>query len=86
MAGGTRSASAVPYSPEELLSRPIEHVLEGMSCRELATVIGCDRNSASLILRGERELEPWEAQRVREWLAGSAKEPSDRRQMEVSGG
>ncbi|MBN1459048.1 MAG: hypothetical protein JXA57_05895 [Armatimonadetes bacterium] len=69
MAARTPSATLVLYSPDELLSRPIEHVLEAFTCRELAAVIGCNRMVASLICRGERDLEPVEAERLRDWLA-----------------
>jgi hypothetical protein len=61
--------NAALYSTEELLCRPIEHTLELMTCRELGVVIGCDRRAANLVLRGERELAPWEERRVRRWLA-----------------
>ncbi|MBN1837894.1 MAG: hypothetical protein JW820_18700 [Spirochaetales bacterium] len=72
MAGKTPSTSVVLYSPDELLSRPIEHAIEGLSCREIAAVIGCSRTAANRILRGDRDLEPGEERRLREWLAAQS--------------
>jgi hypothetical protein len=64
------------YTPEELLSRPIEHTVECLTCRELGLIIACSRDTASQIIRGERDLEPWEAERIRRWLAQKVGAPS----------
>ncbi len=64
------------YSPDDLLTRPIEHTLELMSCRDLGLIIGCSRSIANLVKRGERDLDPAEARRLRQWLASRAGESS----------
>jgi hypothetical protein len=58
------------YSLDELRYRPIEHVMECLSCRELAEIAGCGKTEANRAIRGERELEPWEVRNVRDWLEG----------------
>jgi len=62
------------YSPEELLSRPIEHTLEFLTCDELAAIVGCGRTHAHLVQSGERDLTETEAQRLRDWLALCARD------------
>lgn len=56
------------YTAEDLRYRPIEHVLECMTCRELADVLGCAKSEAGLAIRGDRELDPEEIRSVRRWL------------------
>ncbi len=59
---------ALLYSPDELLSRPIEHTLEFLSSRELGRIIGCSPDSANDVLHHLRDLEEPEVRRVREWI------------------
>lgn len=67
------------YSPGELACRPIEHTLELIAesrgrqatCRELGRLIGCDKNSAAALLRGDRDPTEEEIQRIRSGLASA---------------
>lgn len=58
------------YDAEELLTRPIEHVLEELSCTEVAQALGCARDTAWHLKRGDRELTAAAAQAILGWLAG----------------
>ena len=73
------------YSPEELLSRPIEHTVELLTCTELAAIIGSTRTWAWDVIRGERDLSWEETRRLRNWLASCARDGmvTDRRGAEV---
>jgi len=62
------------YTSEELLSRPIEHTLELMTCDELGSIIGASRASASRIIRGDDPLEARQERRLRDWLASCARD------------
>jgi hypothetical protein len=69
------------YTPEELIYRPIEHTLEVIAesrrrqatCKELGHMLGCDKNSAAALLRGERDATEEEVKRLRNLLASSAR-------------
>ena len=57
------------YSNEELLYRPLEHVLEDLSCSELGRAIGMGRSRAWDMKCGRCELGPEQEQKLRAWLA-----------------
>ncbi|MBN1460998.1 MAG: hypothetical protein JXA57_15815 [Armatimonadetes bacterium] len=56
------------YTNEELLCRPIEHVIEDLSCAELARAIGCSKDTAWHIKRGNREADCAEVVLLERWL------------------
>jgi len=71
-----------PSEPDymDLVYRPIEHVLEDLSCRKLALALGCSRTQAAAI-----KVEPWKfvdtpwemgdanIEKIRLWLRKRAK-------------
>ena len=62
------------YTPEELLSRPLEHTTDLLGPNKLGAILGCGRTTASLLKSGERDLTETEAQRLRDWLALCARD------------
>jgi DNA-binding CsgD family transcriptional regulator len=66
---GTRTRRRL-YDAEALLTRPIEHVLEELSCTEIAQALGCARDTAWHLKRGDRELTAAATQAIAGWLAG----------------
>lgn len=62
------------YTPAELASRPTEHILEALSCRELGAAVGVGYDAANRIKQGNRRLEAWEERRLRDWLASCARD------------
>ncbi len=56
------------YSNTELLSRPLEHVLEELSAREIGEALGLGHDTGNQIQRGLRRLEPVEELRIRQYL------------------
>jgi hypothetical protein len=56
------------YTNEELLFRPIEHILEEFTCRELAAIWGFSPSSADARKFGRYEVTREEDERLRKWL------------------
>lgn len=56
------------YTAEELVHRPIEHIVEALSCRDLSAGAGCGHTKAGLVRNGRAELTPLEEQRIYDWL------------------
>jgi hypothetical protein len=47
-------ATRYHYTAEELRWRPLEQVLEDLTCRRLSEILGVDRNVAMMLKRGYR--------------------------------
>ena len=56
------------YQLQELRYCPIEHVLEALTCRELARALGCGKSAAWDLKRGAATCENQDTQRIRAWL------------------
>ena len=63
-----RSGRVRHYRNEELRYRPIEHVLEELSAREIGELLGLGHSVSNEIQRGLRRLEPIEELRIRQYL------------------
>lgn len=53
------------YTRDDLRYRPLEHVLEAHSCRELGEFLECDKSWAIYIKPGEVQLEDERVRRLR---------------------
>ncbi len=63
------------YTPHDLAHRPLEHILEDMTCVEIAAALGCNKDTAALIKRdpsafidGPLEVDDITDWRLRQWL------------------
>lgn len=64
------------YTHGELAFRPIEHIIEELSCRELGLALGspgtCCHGVGHAVKMGRRELRPTDVDRIRAYLRGEA--------------
>lgn len=57
-----------PYTNEELLCRPLEHILEALSAKELAEALGMGHDAAWRIQQGRLPVTIFQEARIRAYL------------------